>query len=209
MIAKWDTRMYRTISKNQQVVIGAIPNQQITEYEWLLQKVEQAETHRYQIRYRKFWGMQGVNSAFYSAYFSALKAARAKLPSLSALCQRLHPFSTRNTKQNTLTTLQFSFISKLRHSINPHLPIFDSRVTRLYLFREPSISLPLRVRIQGLVLFQRFLAREYGREKNGILAPIIAAFRHKFEPQHHTDTKIIDWLIWAFVELADNGKITW
>ena len=42
---------------------------------------------------------------------------------------------------------------------------------------------------------------------NGLLAPAIAAFRERFHPQHHTDEKIVDWLIWALVGLADEGAL--
>jgi hypothetical protein len=39
------------------------------------------------------------------------------------------------------------------------------------------------------------------------LATAIAEFRQRFNPQQHTDEKIIDWLVWKFVALADKGAL--
>ena len=48
--------MYDLINRFAQTVVGTIPPEHVTDYEWLLQNVGQASTPDYQRRYRRFLG---------------------------------------------------------------------------------------------------------------------------------------------------------
>ena len=208
MLIRWNRRMYSTICKNQNAIINAIPQKDVLEYESLLQQVGQANTSKYQQRYKTFWQMHPaqLGSSFYQTYFNLLNMTKP-LPTLRNICQTLHPHSTR---LNGTQTLQFSFATKLRHMLKPQLPIYDVRVARFFLFQDPSTQWPLRQRINGLIVFHNFLIREYARViGSGQLASAIDAFRQQLNSQRHGNVKIIDWLIWKFVELADSGQINW
>jgi hypothetical protein len=197
--------MYDLINQFAQTVVGTIPPEHVTDYEWLLQNVGQASTPDYQRRYRRFWAMNAaqLSPAFYTAYFSALSAAMNPSPSLSSIAQTLHAVSAR---QNGQKSLQFSFATKLLHMTKPHSPIYDSQVTAFYFFQEASTD--LQQRISGLVAFYGFLTREYARVLNsGLLASAIQEFRLRLNPQHLTDEKIVDSLIWAFVALLRKGAL--
>jgi hypothetical protein len=59
-----------------------------------------------------------------------------------------------------------------------------------------------------LVAFHGFLTQEYARVLNGgLLASAIQEFRLRLNPQHFTDEKIVDSLIWAFVALLRKGAL--
>jgi hypothetical protein len=64
--------MYDLINQYAQTVVGTIPREHVTDYEWLIQNVGQANTSGYQNRYRRFWAMNParLSPAFYLAYFS-------------------------------------------------------------------------------------------------------------------------------------------
>ena len=197
--------MYDLINQFAQTVVGTIPPEHVTDYEWLLQNVGQASTPDYQRRYRRFWAMNAaqLGPAFYTAYFGALNAAINHPPILSSVAQTLHAASAR---QNGQKSLQFSFATKLLHMTNPRSPIYDSQVTAFYFFQEPSTA--LQQRISGLVAFHGFLTQEYARVLNsGLLATAIQEFRLKLNPQHFTDEKIVDSLIWAYVGLLRKGAL--
>ena len=56
--------------------------------------------------------------------------------------------------------------------------------------------------------FHSFLAEEYARVlKGGLLNVAIQEFRLRLKPQHFTDEKIVDSLIWAFVALLRKGAL--
>ncbi|MBZ5690200.1 MAG: hypothetical protein LAP86_34915 [Acidobacteriia bacterium] len=198
--------MYDLINQFAQTVVGTIPPEHVTDYEWLLQNVGQASTPDYQRRYRRFWAMNAaqLSPAFYTTYFGTLTAAMSHSPTLNSIAQTLHASSAR---QNGQKSLQFSFATKLLHMTNPHSPIYDSQVAAFYFFQEPLTD--LQQRINGLVAFHGFLTQEYARVLNGgLLASAIQEFRLRLNPQHFTDEKIVDSLIWAFVALLRKGALS-
>lgn len=203
--------MYNLINQYSQPVVGTIPRQHVTDYEWLIQNVGQANTSGYQSRYRRFWAMNAaqLSPAFYAAYFGTLAAAVSQPPTLSSVAQTLHAASTR---QNGQKSLQFSFATKLLHITNPHLPIYDSQVASFYFFVEPARNPKdpndFQRRISDFVTFHDFLKQEYARVlKNNLLATAIQEFRSRLNPKHFTDEKIVDSLIWAFVGLLWKGAL--
>jgi hypothetical protein len=203
--------MYDLINRFAQTVVGTIPREHVTDYEWLIQNVGQANISGYQSRYRRFWAMNAaqLSPAFYAAYFGTLAAAVSQPPTLSSVAQTLHAASAR---QNGQKSLQFSFATKLLHITNPHLPIYDSQVAAFYFFvepdRNPKDPKNLQRRISEFVTFHDFLRQEYARVlQNNLLATAIQEFRSRLNPKHFTDEKIVDSLIWAFVGLLWKGAL--
>ena len=88
------------------------------------------------------------------------------------------------TNKSGRQSLQISFATKLLHMVNPTTPIYDSMVAAFYFFDEPGRKQPLQ-----------------------LLSPAIQSFRRRFSPQHFTDEKVIDSLLWAFVSLLRNGAV--
>ena len=211
--------MYGLINQFAQTVVGTIPPAHVTEYEWLIQNVGQAITPDYQKRYRRYWAMDRarLSPAFHAAYFSTLNAAISHPPTLSSIANALHAASANSKGRQSL---QFSFATKLLHMANQHLPLYDSQVAAFYFFQEPEIKKPndlhdLQRRINEFVRFHDFLKQEYARvlQKN-LLATAIQDFRTRLKPQHFTEEKIVDSLIWAFVGLLwrdalINGQIAY
>ena len=119
---------------------------------------------------------------------------------LNILAHELYQIPINTNRQ----ALQFSFCTKLCHMLNREIPIYDSRIRIFYNFVEPIRELPVVQRIDGYVQFHQFLINEYNRVLNeGLLAPSIQAFRQHLGPQHFTDIKVIDSLIWAFINFQE------
>jgi hypothetical protein len=198
--------MYDLINNHVQIILATIPQNHVTDYDWLIQNLPQAGTPQYQADYQNYWGMNAarLNAAYRGIYFQALQAALANPPILGNLVQELYQTPTH---ANGRQSLQFSFATKLLHMVNPNSPIYSKEVAAFYFFQEPDHA--LQQRIDELVDFHNFLSsNEYTRVlTNGLLTFSIQAFRAQFNPQHFTDVKIIDSLIWAFVLLLNNGAL--
>ncbi len=137
---------------------------------------------------------------------ATLQAAQANRPLFGNLAQQLYNTPTHG---NGRQSLQCSFATKLLHMVNPNAPIYDSLVAAFYFFQEPGRNKPLGQRIAAYVAFHTFLAEEYRRIlANGLLAASIQAFRQQFNPQHFTDEKVIDSLLWTYVALLRSGGVT-
>jgi hypothetical protein len=196
--------VYLVINAFHETTISEIDPQYVAQYERIREKVAEIDSEHYRRDYRDFWVMNRsqLSKRFYTTYFGLLKAPTAH--ELPGLCDALYEVSSRLDGKRTL---QFSFATKLVHIQNPHLPIYDSRVARFYLFRAPSGG-TVEERTKKLTALHNFLIAEYARViHNGLLAPAIGAFRDRFKPRLHTDEKIIDWLIWALVGLAEDGAV--
>jgi hypothetical protein len=200
--------MYCLINQYAETILGTILPAHVRDYDWLTQNIDDVRTSDYQRRYRSFWAMNPARLSpdFYATYFTALDEARSQAPTLETLSRKLSDASAR---RDGTTSFQFSFATKLLHMANPRLPIYDSKIVRFYFFGGAKTTLPLDDRIGCLVGFHGFLVQEYARVLNaGLLKTAIHAFRQQLNPQHFTDEKCIDSLLWAFVTLLEEGGVS-
>jgi kynurenine formamidase len=82
--------MYNLVNQFAKEIIGTIKSDHVTEYEWLLQNVEQASKINYRKRYRNYWAINAarLSSSFDTVYFDTLAAAPTEKPTLSAIVHR-------------------------------------------------------------------------------------------------------------------------
>lgn len=197
--------MYNLINNHIQQILQSIPDDHVTEYDWLINNLQQVQTNNYQSRYKIYWGLNAArpSNSFCKAYFDHLHAGLSGSTILiGTLANDLYQIQIHKNRY----TLQFSFCSKLCHMMNTQMPIYDAMVRDFYFFKEPSYWLKIQQRIDRYVQFHQFLVSEYGRIlNNNLLSMSIQAFRQQFNPQQFTDEKIIDSLIWAFVSLQKNS----
>ncbi|MGD1069673.1 MAG: hypothetical protein ABSB15_05990 [Bryobacteraceae bacterium] len=179
----------------------------IFDYDWIIKNLQLVETPQYQGRYRKYWAMNAarLSAPWCDAYFGELRSALDCPTSLGDLVDRLYGMPTHG---NGRRSLQFSFATKLLHTADRRTPIYDSFVASFYFFQPLDGDRALQDRIDHLLSFQNFLSAEYKRIlENGFLASSIQAFRSKFNPQHFTDVKIVDLLIWAWAKVLNQGGL--
>jgi hypothetical protein len=203
-------KVYGLINKYaEQTVQAAEDRNLIQDYEWLCQNPNHAEFER---RHRRFWVMGGahLNAHFYPAYFGLLNNIRngeAPADIAMQLTQVTHQLYEASTDNRGRRSIQFSFATKLMHTVNPHLPIYDSMVAEFFFFQRPTNE-GTEERIGDYIAFYNFLIDEYNRIlRQGLLTRAIGLFRSKCTSQHWTDEKIIDSLIWAFVPLLRDREI--
>lgn len=198
--------MFRVIEAHCSDVVASIEPRHVTEYDWLVENLVSVREAEYQHRYRMYWVMNAarLSASYCTEYFRRLEAAAQSMPELGRLALELYEVPAQS---NDRQSLQFSFVTKLLHMRDRHLPIYDSLVADFYFF-EPERSPDLELRIKHLELFYAFLRYEYARVLvDGLLTRSIAAFRDRFKPVHFTDEKIIDSLIWAFVSKLRRGGL--
>lgn len=206
--------MYRLLNRHVEKVLGNLKQDDVSTYNWLITNRNLTATDQYQKKYKLFWRLNAarLSEKFCGTYFGELDIALQKPPQLADLVLKLHKTPTHKNGRNSL---QFSFVTKLLHTANPKLPIYDSLVAAFYFFEEPNSVLDLQKRVNRYVSFHKFLTEEYSRIlKQGLLQKPIFEFRKKFNAQHFTDEKVIDSLIWSFVSLLQkgsliDGKIMW
>jgi hypothetical protein len=193
--------MYYLINRHIQQIQQLIPQSDIDGYEYLRQNVQEAGTAQYQKAYKSYWKLNiaRLSPAFYQAYFQLLQdSLNNNPPNIQEITQWLYDISARASDHRII---HFSFATKLRHMLDQHSPIYDSRVASFFLFTAPNQHNP-RQRITEYINFYKFLVNVYGRVlRLGLLAHSIDSFRQQLNTQNFSDEKIIDSLIFYFVRL--------
>mgnify|MGYP001078049123 CR=1 FL=1 len=195
---------YNQINDRAGDVINSIDPAHVTEYDWLVQNINQLDTSQYRRRYSVFWRLNGagLSQTYREAYFSFLRdGLNNNALSLNELAHRLYLIPINTNRQ----ALQFSFCTKLCHMLDRNLPIYDSQIRKFYDYAAPLGGQTVDARIADLVNFHSFLVNEYKQIiAENLLYTSIQAFRHRLSPQHFTDIKVVDSLIWAFVNYQES-----
>jgi len=205
--------MYHLINGNVLSILRTLNNgYHVPEYDWLLQNVrQQPRPPGFERRYRKYWRMNAARLGpnFCVAYFQELDKALAagSPPPPSQVCLSLYqvPANAAGAQR-----LHFSFATKLCHMVDQDQPIYDSLVAAFFFFARPLVSAAKspQQNLSGMQSFYARLQQEYTRVLNAhLLGPAISAFRQVLTPGSFSDTKIIDSLIWGFLDLARQQKI--
>jgi hypothetical protein len=200
---------YEDINDNIDHLLSAISPNHVAHYDWLVQNIHQVAEHEYQKRYKTFWRLNGagLSQNYCHAYFQYLQAGLDNNAChLDTLAYELYQIPINTNRQ----ALQFSFCTKLCHMLNRDLPIYDSQISKFYNFITPNRSLPVQQRITRFAEIHQDLVAKYNQiMHNGFLAESIQAFRQRFNPQHFTDIKVIDSLIWASSPRENSNRMIW
>lgn len=199
--------MYRLINTHIEVLLSHI--NQAKDIHPYLQILRHCQTSSgrssfvFRDAYKRFYGLERIcgREGFEDAYFGILEARYdSRAIEVEEVTRELQRWTSQQGGQETT---EFSFASKLAHTIDPSLPIYDRNVLKFYMLRDADTSSGIDSKLRILMRTYRFLQREYKRViEVGLLTPSIVALRERYKlPELFTDIKVIDTLIWKFVDL--------
>ncbi len=199
--------MYSLINQNVGLILDQLSSKDTEAYSWLMANLASTNVSSnaaYQSKYRNFWVMLYPSQTYCQAYFRLLQRLKgSKSIDPVAVCQALR-LDSKGKSGNDI--IQFSFATKLAHMTNPDLPIYDHMIRQFYFLPTPAGDLAFDARLAGYLASYSFLKDEYRRViADGLLARAIQEFRRVFPMCEHSDVKVIDWLIWWFVKMAESG----
>jgi hypothetical protein len=154
----------------------------------------------FQFIYRSFYRMEnaGLTWEFHKAYFGLMDELRrtSQLDLKKLLLGKLYEIATRKAQHS----IQFSFVSKLAHTINPdRYPIYDSKIATAFNF-SPPYTQDSEIRAGHLLRFYEDLQTLY-REvlQSGDLEQTIGEFRKRYTAStiDIPDIKILDFIFWS------------
>lgn len=168
-----------------------------------------SENEEYKRKYVKYWGLNGagLNQNFKDQYFNLLQEIKRNvLFPFSIVVDRLYATPVNNTG---IKKIQFSFATKLLHMVDNTKPIYDSRIHDFFFLFPIKGNPDYHKRKNQYMKQYNFLVKEYNRIlTNNLLSDSITFMRGKFELNEAiTDIKIIDSIIWSFVNYLRKGGI--
>ncbi len=206
--------MYHVIVANLNQLLAPDPafSRAIADYKKLIRDVRAVEVTMsldFKNRYRRFWQMNQarLSDGFFEAYFCLLEQLKTRHDAqISDIAQRLYSVATHGNGRHSL---QFSFASKLLHTVDPHSPIYDSAVEAFYFLPKIKPSDSCDKNLLRLLHNYGFITAEVRRVlANNLLRTAIDRFREHYDEENSiTDEKIVDTLIWRFVTFAWSGAL--
>jgi len=146
---------------------------------------------KFQKTYRKFYVMRFLTQRFLKEYFIILSN---KETNLRKILNRLYEIPI----GKGIKAIHFSFTTKLLHTVNNNLPIYDSLVGKFFDLKVSGSSKKDKINSRVEVYDK---LRKYYKDllNNKRIKKIILTFRRKFNCNKGkiSDTKILDFIIWA------------
>jgi len=143
--------------------------------------------------YKKFYVMYmgGLTQKFFEEYFKILSSRETDL---KKILNKLYEIP----RKNKTKAVHFSFVTKLLHTINNSLPIYDSLVGRAFGLKIEGQDKDARIN-SCLEVYEKLNLYYKELLSNDKIKKIISDFRKKFDCDNKkiSDTKILDFLIWA------------
>ena len=205
--------MYQFINDNIALVMGTVIRKRDIDPYLVLAEMFNAgsvsHNNEYQAVYRTYWQLNAarLSDSFCKHYFRVMEDCRhADRLSIGNVIEALYnvPSNAKGRK-----TIQFSFATKMLHTVNNALPVYDNLVGDFYFLPQIKPSWKYSKKLTACMHAYDFLLREHKRVlDNGLLSESICKFRERFElPTTYTDQKIIDTVLWRFSAYAWTGAI--
>jgi len=193
------------IENDAERIVGQIERESVDVYVWLSDVFDRGpivENYVFQFVYRNFYGLDdaGLTSEFKSKYFILLEENRGKAEiDIKSIARSLHEIPhSRGYK-----SLQFSFITKLGHTVNRSLPIYDRKIANLFDFEIPSGELEASLskyldfydklrRLDTVVISENLLPKSRG------------LFASMYSPSSSrvSQEKALDFILWSSGKLG-------
>lgn len=205
--------MYKIINENISSIINAADRSRDIDPYLTLQSIFQngsiLNNSSYKTIYRSYWQLNAarLSDNFCDHYFQVLEKYRNREDrDIKEVVKDLYEVSS-NSKDKK--TLQFSFATKLIHTIDNTRPVYDSLVADFYFLPQIKPNWKYDKKLSAYLKAYGFLQKEYKRViDNNILSTAITRFRTQFDlPAAYTDQKIIDTLLWKFTSFLRAGAI--
>ena len=210
--------MYHLIRDYIDLILGSIdPKRDVDPYIFLVKtfpNVDVSKNEHFQNVFRRYWQLNQsrMSRAFLQSFFELLEGPKCdKNISPEWITRKLYAIPTQRQRQ----TVQFSFSTKLYHTLHPNAPVYDSSVEAFFFLprspaqKQKDVQQHLDRNLKRLLPAYEFLHREYARIlQKGLLDQPIAEFRSRYDlGTAIAREKIIDTLIWKFVGFVKGGAI--
>jgi len=147
----------------------------------------------FQREYKTFYRLNtaGLSDEQKQRYFELMSS---KVSKLEVILDELYKLPTRKDAHS----IQFSFATKLLHTLDVDQPIYDSNVGTMFNLKVAGNT--KEQKIKSCLEIYNFLKNTYrSMLSNGKIRSLISAFREEFgyDESNMSDTKVLDFLIWA------------
>lgn len=163
------------------------------------------ENNIFQFVFRSYYRSDnaGLSERIKNHFFKLLAEKQKELEKILSELYKIPTLMGKNT-------IQFSFATKLLHTIDNNKPIFDSEIAKVTKLRVKGKS--KKEKIHSCVDLYATLEKLYAKLlKNEKIEKVIAKFRLKFNADRTSisDTKALDFILWSLGKVTKNRNRTY
>ncbi|MEK7217764.1 MAG: hypothetical protein AAB374_02135 [Patescibacteria group bacterium] len=195
-----ETEIIEEIYMRRNEIISNISRESIDVYLWLkneYKKINVENNTVFQFIFRSYYRLDsaGLGEKLKNRYFELLNRKENNLGII------LDELSKIPTTKNQFT-VQYSFATKLIHTIDNNKPIYDNEVAAV--IHRTVVGHNVKARIESAKEVYAYLKNLYTELINdGKIKKVITQFRSRFgsDTKNITDQKTLDFLIWSLGKL--------
>ena len=197
------SKITSTINKIEQEIIANINQIDLDTYNSIQEDFQKGNVNSnssFQTRFSSFYRLNGaaLTPEFKSTYYSIMEKNRNNTDFEDFQIKEiiLELFNYENYQGDKC--IQFSFTTKLIHTINNDLPIYDSMIKKVFGFKGPHYYNNTNEKI-GIYMNQYNSIKETYRQiiKNDMLSSVVTLFNSKFTGYSLGDIKTLDFIFWT------------
>lgn len=179
------------ICMNKAAILEKISTSMLEKYCWLeenLNKYDLSTSAEYQRRFAHYYRMRFVSKEYRRAFFNLFQQIKSNSDvSFEEVARKLYSVDEKH---------EFSFITKMLHTIDTSRPIFDSQVNAALNLRTYQPDFEKRLKKDCLILNQ--ISEHYQViMKAPEVQKILSELDSRTYPRKISDEKKIDFLLWA------------
>ena len=191
------SRVINTLTENKVQIFTKIHQRtsSVAKYPTIMQmyREEGCLSDAFQREYKTFYRLNtvGLTDEQKQRYFELMSNRAIRL---EVILNELYKLPTRKNTHS----IQFSFATKLLHTLDVNQPIYDSNVGTM--FNLKVVGNTKEQKIRSCLEIYNFLKSTYrSMLSDGKVRSLISAFREEFgyDENDISDTKVLDFLIWA------------
>lgn len=183
-------------------IISKISYTDLAVYKFIQEQFESSDVSQnliFQYVYCKYYtlDLQKVDELFIKGYFELMQSLKgSKNIDMESLLFKVYGIETKREKK-----LHYSFTSKLAHTIDNNIPIWDSRIAKVFNLNLTSVK-DNGVNGDNFCSIIETLQYEYNKLiSESMISSAISKFDSKFGELKISDIKKLDFLFWSLGKL--------
>lgn len=197
------------VNRNSEQIIQNLQQENIDVYKFVQREFKKGNISKntiFQFAFRSFYRLDsaGLTPKFKERFFELFEEnAEKKNPNMT---ETLHELANiRNYKEQK--TVQFSFVTKMFHTIDTEHPIYDSEVITVLGYNQPYHITDVTKKINTYNEQYQEICKSYILIKSDkLLRPSIERFNKMFTSHGLNDTMVIDFILWTAGKLIRATK---
>jgi len=203
------TKIVCFVQKNDKLIIENIKELSVAVYEFIIKESQKGNVKDnlvFQHVFSTFYGLNnaGLTDSFKKLYFVVFDECIDKgIFDIKYILNRLKDEKNRRGQRN----MQFSFATKMIHTLDIFKPIYDNEIARLFDFKQPYGQKDFDEKLNTYINQYEQIKFTYNKiiEKK-LLENVIDMFKLRFVKYNISDYKVLDFIFWTAEKEINNKK---